>query len=118
MSGKLSTHVLDTVSGKPAAGVVWTLSFQDASGNWHELGSGRTNSNGRTDKPLLADAELKTGTYRLVFDMGRYFRDQGCPLADPPFLNSVVLQVSLQAGESYHLPLLASPWSYSTYRGS
>ena len=118
MAGKLSTHILDTYKGAPACGVGWALDFFNESGQWIRLDSGITNSDGRTDAPLLLDDALKTGKYRLVFEIGAYFEGQGVPLPQPAFLDEVVLQVSLLAGESYHVPLLTSPWSYSTYRGS
>jgi 5-hydroxyisourate hydrolase len=118
MAGKLSTHILDTYHGAPAGGVHWTLDFYDESGAWTRLSAGLTNSDGRTDTPLLVDAALKTGKYRITFAVGAYFEARGLSLPKPAFLDEVVLQVSLQAGESYHVPLLTSPWSYSTYRGS
>lgn len=112
----LTTHVLDTANGGPAAGVAVRL---------FELSPVRTlvaqtvtNADGRTDKPLLHDAALVTGSYELEFDIGEYFAAQGNRLAEPPFLDTVVIRCSLRAGEKYHVPLLASPWSYSTYRGS
>lgn len=118
MSGKLSTHILDTHSGCPAGGVQWTLNFSGDSGTWIRLSEGRTNGDGRTDGPLLEGDALKTGAYRLVFDVGSYFAEKGIPLSEPAFLGKVALEVNLIAGQSYHVPLLTSPWSYSTYRGS
>ncbi|MEO0509255.1 MAG: hydroxyisourate hydrolase [Verrucomicrobiota bacterium] len=118
MSGKLSTHVLDTYHGCPACGVEWTLQFAAGAEGWTRLGSGVTNKDGRTDSPLLTGESLKTGSYRITFNVGAYFGGLGVELPEPAFLDEVVLQVSLIAGESYHVPLLTSPWSYSTYRGS
>ena len=118
MTAKLSTHVLDTYHGGPGAGIAWTLEAQDDSGSWSKLAEGATNADGRTDGPLLADKALKTGAYRITYQIGAYFRGRGLSLPEPPFLDAVVVQVSLQAGEAYHVPLLTSPWSYSTYRGS
>lgn len=118
MSGKLSTHVLDTYSGCPAPGIAWTLSFADESGDWVTLSKGVTNADGRTDAPLLLGDALKTGSYRIAFQVGRYYAEKGVQLPEPAFLDEVLLQVNLLAGESYHVPLLTSPWSYSTYRGS
>jgi 5-hydroxyisourate hydrolase len=78
-----------------------------------------TNADGRTDAPLLAGAAFRAGTYELVFHVGDYFRARGTATADPPFLDLVPLRVGLAAPDGhYHVPLLVSPWSYSTYRGS
>jgi len=89
------------------------------------LGSGRqlvtstrTNSDGRTDMPLMADDAFEAGTYEIEFDVGTYFADRDAGHASPPFLGTVLIRVTLAAGEKYHVPLLVSPWSYSTYRGS
>lgn len=117
MSGKLSTHVLDTYNGCPASGIEWELEYHE-SGVWQTLGQGVTNTGGRTDGPLLEGAAMATGSYRLHFAVGAYFRSMGVALPDPAFLDVVTLQVNLIAGENYHVPLLVSPWSYSTYRGS
>ncbi|MGJ8640219.1 MAG: hydroxyisourate hydrolase [Opitutaceae bacterium] len=118
MPGKLSTHVLDTYHGRPACGVGWELELKTESTGWVHLKSGVTNADGRTDGLLLENDELQTGTYRLTFDIAGYFRRQEVALPDAPFLGNVVLEVNLSFGESYHVPLLCSPWSYSTYRGS
>lgn len=124
MTAKLSTHVLDTYHGGPGSGIAWTLEGPGEPGEsgappgWTILGEGVTNADGRTDGPLLEGAALATGAYRITFQIGAYFRGRGLDLPKPPFLDAVVVQVSLQAGESYHVPLLTSPWSYSTYRGS
>jgi 5-hydroxyisourate hydrolase len=112
----LTTHILDTAHGAPAAGVGIRL---------YGLGDGRvllasavTNSDGRTDGALMDDDALRTGSYELEFDVGAYFESRGHELAEPPFLGTVVIRVALVAGQHYHVPLLVSPWSYSTYRGS
>lgn len=115
---KLSTHVLDTAHGRPAAAIAWSLEIDRGAGTWEPLKSGHTNADGRTDAPLLCGPELETATYRICFGVGAYFRGLGVIDEEPPFLEQVVLQVGLKAGQSYHVPLLTSPWSYSTYRGS
>ena len=115
--GKLTTHVLDTASGKPGAGVRIRLYGLMASGR-ELLTSTITNSDGRTDAPLLDTEAYQAGTYELEFSVGDYFREHSVQQADPPFLSDVVIRVTLLDNEHYHVPLLASPWSYSTYRGS
>lgn len=116
--GRLSTHVLDTAAGVPAAGVAVDLYRIAADGKRTLLARRRTNADGRTDTPLLAGDEVAAGTYELVFHMGDYFRSCGAKLADPAFLDLIPLRFALAAGGHYHVPLLATPWSYSTYRGS
>ncbi|MCH6258597.1 hydroxyisourate hydrolase [Puniceicoccaceae bacterium K14] len=118
MSGKLSTHVLDNYLGKPAANVAWTLEYFDYSGAWTQLAQGITNRDGRTDEPLLLDESLQTGKYRLKFGVGAYYNSLEIALPSLPFLDIVPIEVSLLSGENYHVPLLMTPWSYSTYRGS
>lgn len=114
--GRLTTHVLDTANGIPAEEVALRLY---ALGETRDLvAAATTNVDGRTDAPLLDEAAIKTGRYELEFDIGEYFRGRGTRLAEPAFLDTVVLRFSLRADERYHVPLLASPWSYSTYRGS
>jgi len=115
--GVLTTHVLDTAGGKPAAGVVIDLYRID--GERVHLGRARTNSDGRCDEPLLQNAEFRTGEYELVFHAGDYFAAGGLELPEPRFLDHVVIRFGL-ADESghYHVPLLLSPYGYSTYRGS
>ncbi len=114
--GRLTTHILDTSHGGPAANVDVRLF---ATGDSRELvASATTNEDGRTPYPLLEDEVFVSGTYELEFDIGAYFRARGVPLADPAFLDTVVIRFAVNAGEDYHVPLLASPWSYSTYRGS
>ena len=117
--GRLSTHVLDTHGGRPAAGVrieLWRLR-PDAGAA--PIVTAVTNADGRTDEPLLTGEAFRPGEYELVFDLGAYFRAQGVETADPPFLDRVPIRFSMAEPEGhYHVPLLASPWSYSTYRGS
>jgi len=115
---KLTAHVLDTLRGRPAAGVAWTLERHEGAAAWILLAEGATNADGRSDGPMIRGAALETGRYRLRFDIGDYFRACGAPLPDPPFFDWVAIEANLQAGERYHVPLLASPWSYTTYRGS
>lgn len=117
--GRLSTHVLDTANGRPAAGVAFELQRLDVPDRWVPVASGRTNQDGRTDQPLLAGEAFAPGTYQLIFDIGAYFAQQKAPPAAPPFLDRIPLQFTIADGEGhYHVPLLVSPWSYSTYRGS
>ena len=118
MKAKLSTHVLDTYHGGPGGNLGWRLEKRAESGDWVLLREGVTNDDGRTDGPLLEGEALETAAYRLTFSVGAYFRKRGVQLPEPPFLDEVIVQVCLQAGQSYHVPLLTSPWSYSTYRGS
>ncbi|HEX2816188.1 MAG TPA: hydroxyisourate hydrolase [Phenylobacterium sp.] len=113
MSG-LTTHVLDTASGKPAAGVALRLKR-----GGDVLVSTITNADGRCDSPLLTGAAIAAGAYRLEFDVGAYYRAQGVTLPDPAFLETVALEFGIaDAGAHYHVPLLVSPFGYSTYRGS
>ncbi|MDQ7989840.1 MAG: hydroxyisourate hydrolase [Candidatus Dactylopiibacterium sp.] len=114
--GRLSTHVLDTAQGRPAAGMAYAL-YRKGEGT--PLAQGMTNADGRCDTPLLAGEALRAGAYVLRFEVAAYFRAQGVSLPEPPFLDDVSLAfgVADPAGH-YHVPLLVSPWSYSTYRGS
>ena len=114
--GRLTTHILDTANGRPAADVAVRL---------YLLGDERrlvtdthTNADGRTDAPLLEDIAFESGSYELEFELGDYFRRLDSVLTDPPFLDVVVIRFQANADEHYHVPLLASPFSYSTYRGS
>jgi 2-oxo-4-hydroxy-4-carboxy-5-ureidoimidazoline decarboxylase len=116
--GRLSTHVLDTVSGQPAAGVRIVLTERGASAEG-VLAEATTNADGRTDAPLLAGAPLRIGSYQIAFHIGAYFAAKDIATADPPFLDVVPIRFAIAEPEGhYHVPLLASPWSYSTYRGS
>lgn len=120
MPGKLTTHILDTAHGRPAAGITIELWSVNLETNQKSLvKTVTTNADGRTDAPLLADGELKTGVYGLVFMVGDYFQQASTGLSDPPFLNHIPLQFGVaDPNAHYHVPLLVSPWSYSTYRGS
>ena len=115
--GILTTHVLDTYHGTPAAGVSIELArLGDAR---ETLVRTRTNEQGRCAEPLLEGAAMKPGQYELAFDLEGYFRAKGVKLPQPAFLSTVVIRIGIADGEAhYHVPLLASPWSYSTYRGS
>lgn len=116
--GRLSTHVLDTTRGTPASHLTVEL-WRREGGQWTLLKSVQTNADGRTHAPLLEGDALKQGEYRLLFHVGAYFRAMGITLPDPPFLDTVPLEFGIAdpAGH-YHVPLLCTPWSYSTYRGS
>ena len=114
--GRLTTHILDTAGGKPAAGVAVRLFALDDGRT--QCGAAATNADGRTDEPLLQGEAMRTGSYELEFDVGPYFRAQGSDVAEPAFLDTVVIRFSVRSDEHYHVPLLVSPWSYSTYRGS
>ena len=121
MAGKLSTHVLDTARGKPAQGMRLTLyRVTPESGALETVKHAVTNADGRTDGLLLAPEDMAKGTYELHFEVSDYFAGQAAaPQDDLPFLDVVPIRFSIadtQAG--YHVPLLVTPWSYSTYRGS
>jgi 2-oxo-4-hydroxy-4-carboxy-5-ureidoimidazoline decarboxylase len=117
--GHLSTHVLDTYHGRPASGVAFELHELSSHGEGRLLASGTTNADGRTDRPLITGRPVPIGRYELRFSVGDYFARQGVALSDPPFLDVVALQFSVAEPEGrYHVPLVATPWSYSTYRGS
>ena len=117
MPGFLTTHVLDTAGGRPAARMRITLYALD--GERRQLAEVVTNADGRTDGPLFDNASLRAGTYRLTFDVAAYFKSRGVVLPEPPFLDRVRLDFGIaHAEQHYHVPLLVSPWSYSTYRGS
>lgn len=117
--GRLSTHVLDTSAGRPAGGVAVELFELSNAGERSLVASATTNADGRTDAPLIHNRPLPIGTYELVFAVGDYFSGRGAPLAAPPFLDSIPLRFAVAEPEGhYHVPLLVSPWSYATYRGS
>jgi len=110
MAGKITTHILDTARGKPGAGIVITLHRIESAGNIL-ITRATTNADGRTDGPLLSDDALVAGIYELTFFMGDYFQEG--------FLETVPVRFRVDdPGVHYHVPLLCSPWSYSTYRGS
>jgi 5-hydroxyisourate hydrolase len=115
----LSTHVLDTMHGTPARGMAVELHALEG-GQAKLVKSFVLNGDGRNpDGPLFDNASVKRGSYRLVFDVASYFRRQGVQLPDPPFLDRVTLDFGIaDTTQHYHVPLLVSPWSYSTYRGS
>jgi 5-hydroxyisourate hydrolase len=118
MLAKLTTHVLDTAHGCPARGVrieLWSLTGPTSK----LLKTARTNADGRIEPPLLAGADLAVGEYELVFFVGDYFAEKGASVSSPRFLNRVPIRFSIaDATASYHVPLLCSPYGYTTYRGS
>ncbi|MBT8153942.1 hydroxyisourate hydrolase [Epibacterium ulvae] len=118
MSGYLSTHVLDTARGCPAQDLL--IALYKVSGNSHrKLLEMRTNADGRTDTPILPQETFKTGTYELVFFAGDYLRATGQAGEDPMFLDQIPIRFGMsEADAHYHVPLLLSPYAYSTYRGS
>ena len=114
---KLTTHVLDVYSGRPGKGIKVDL-YQVQNNNREKLNSIILNNDGRADKPLIEGADLKEGKYELVFFVGDYFKKIS-ETSKIPFLDDVVVKFGISnAKEHYHVPLLVSPWSYSTYRGS
>lgn len=118
MPTKLSTHVLDTANGCPASGMKIEL-WSHADQKRILLKTFSTNPDGRTDQPLLSAEELEIGTYELVFHVGEYFAAKNQTQNSIPFLDQVPVHFGISdANSSYHVPLLVSPWSYSTYRGS
>jgi 5-hydroxyisourate hydrolase len=116
--GRLTTHVLDTARGRPAPGMeveLWFLQGEDRK----YLKTVHTDADGRTGEPLLEAEELLPGAYELVFSVGAYFAGQPVEVSAPPFLDRVPVRFGVADAEAhYHVPLLVSPWSYSTYRGS
>ncbi|HYO09066.1 MAG TPA: hydroxyisourate hydrolase [Tepidisphaeraceae bacterium] len=117
-AGRLSTHVLDTAHGRPAADLRIELWAMRADGE-RLVKTVRTNADGRTDAPLLNAAAIIVGTYELLFFVGEYFQAAGVPQTEPRFLDIVPVRFGIfDASQNYHVPLLVSPWAYSTYRGS
>jgi len=115
--GRLTTHVLDTARGRPAAGLAISL-FREGAGR-DEAARAVTNAEGRCDQPLLEGGALTAGTYELIFEAGDYFDRLGLSLPEPKFLDRVVIRFGIADPEAhYHVPLLLSPFGYSTYRGS
>jgi len=116
--GKLTTHVLDTSSGRPAAGMKITL-YKAKGKTLEKVKSLVTNADGRCDEPVLSGAQMKKGTYELHFDAGTYLKEQGLDLPVPAFLDVVPIRFGIADADShYHVPLLVSAYGYSTYRGS
>src|SRR6516165_5477666 len=117
--GRLSTHVLDTHSGKPAAGIALELVELSELGSSRPITRAITNSDGRIDQPLIGGRPVPIGRYELSFSVGAYFRERNVPMSDPPFLDRIPLRFAVREPEGHlHVPLLVTPWSYATYRGS
>ncbi|HEY5041235.1 MAG TPA: hydroxyisourate hydrolase [Verrucomicrobiae bacterium] len=118
MPAKLSTHVLDTAHGCPASGMkieLWSLDGEDRT----LVTSAKANADGRTESPLLTADEMNAGLYEIIFFVGDYFAARSGTLPKIRFLDKVPVRFAIaDAGASYHVPLLCSPWAYSTYRGS
>ena len=117
MAGFLTTHVLDTARGMPAADMAIDLIRLDEAGPVH-LASVRTNADGRTDGPILPAETFQTGQYELIFHVGAYLRGLGGDIPEPAFLDMVPIRFGMAADDHYHVPLLVSPFGFSTYRGS
>lgn len=117
--GRLSTHVLDTHSGKPAAGIAIELVELADLGARRVVTRAVTNADGRTDQPLIGGRPVPIGRYELNFSVGAYFSERNVPMSDPPFLDHIPLRFAVSEPEGHlHVPLLVTPWSYATYRGS
>ncbi|WP_421701726.1 hydroxyisourate hydrolase [Aliiroseovarius sp.] len=117
MPGFLTTHVLDTARGCPAEGI--KILLYRVSGNSHrKIAEAVTNADGRTDVPILPEGDFKPGTYELIFFAGDYLRATGQAGAEPLFLDQVPIRFGMSEDDHYHVPLLLSPYGYSTYRGS
>jgi 2-oxo-4-hydroxy-4-carboxy-5-ureidoimidazoline decarboxylase len=117
--GRLSTHVLDTHSGKPAAGIEVELVERSHLGESRVVTRAVTNADGRTDHPLIGGRPVPIGRYELNFRVGKYFEERKVPVSDPPFLDDIALRFAVSEPEGHlHVPLLVTPWSYATYRGS
>lgn len=118
MAGRLTTHVLDTARGRPAAGLR-IEAFRLSDETREPLASLTTNADGRCDGPVLEGAAFRTGTYELLFHVAAYFRAAGVDMPQPAFLDAVPVRFGIaDPGQHYHVPLLVSPYGYSTYRGS
>jgi 5-hydroxyisourate hydrolase len=118
MPGRLTTHVLDTMTGRPGAGIEIELHRLDGEAR-HLLKRAVTNADGRCDAPLLAGDEMAAGVFELVFHLGAYFRGQAAGVGEPAFLDLVPIRFGIaDPGQHYHVPLVATPFAYSTYRGS
>jgi 5-hydroxyisourate hydrolase len=116
--GRLTTHVLDTAHGKPASGVDLVL-YRITDGQRITLKSATTNADGRCNQPLLEGEDFQSAVYELDFAVGPYFKTLGLAQANPPFLDRVTLRFGVaDASQHFHVPLVVTPWSYSTYRGS
>jgi 2-oxo-4-hydroxy-4-carboxy-5-ureidoimidazoline decarboxylase len=119
VSGRLSTHVLDTHAGRPASGIAVELRELSPGGSHRVVARATTNDDGRTDAPLISGRPVPAGRYELTFAVAAYFAGRGAPLADPPFLDIVPIRFAVAEPEgNYHVPLLVTPWGYTTYRGS
>lgn len=119
VNGRLSTHVLDSHGGKPAAGIPVELVELAELGESRVIARAVTNDDGRTDAPLIGGRPLPIGRYELTFTMGPYYAARSVPLSEPPFLDVIPIRFAISEPEAhYHVPLLVTPWSYSTYRGS
>jgi 2-oxo-4-hydroxy-4-carboxy-5-ureidoimidazoline decarboxylase len=117
--GRLSTHVLDNHAGKPAPGIPVELVELANLGESRVIARTVTNADGRTDQPLIGGRPLPIGRYELKFSVAKYYAERNVPLSDPPFLDEIPLRFAISEPENhYHVPLLVTPWSYSTYRGS
>jgi 5-hydroxyisourate hydrolase len=117
MAGYLTTHVLDTARGRPAAGLTITL-YRIEGATRIEVARMTTNADGRTDAPILPQDRFAPGTYELVFAAGSYLRAQGQEAPAPLFLDQIPIRFGMSEEAHYHVPLLLSPYGYSTYRGS
>jgi 5-hydroxyisourate hydrolase len=117
MAGYLTTHVLDTARGRPAAGIAIDL-YRIEGGERRHVATRETNADGRTDQPILPEDCFETGIYELVFHAGAYLDRVGAPAESPRFLDHVPIRFGMSEPAHYHVPLLLSPFGYATYRGS